>query len=120
MTMKTRCQVCDQWVDVMQITPHGCKKVEDKREEALKLADQLEKPMLVPGQIEVICVDAHKMYAAQLLRSLVKKIEVQERDYNFMKDLAIGTEDALKAAKQKADLLENRLRVITGKELTDE
>ena len=48
------------------------------KEEALKLADELEKPVLVPNQPDMIYIDGHRMYGAQMIRRLVEELDKQK------------------------------------------
>jgi len=45
------------------------------KEEALKLADELEKPVPVPNQPDMIYIDGHRMYGAQIIRRLVEELD---------------------------------------------
>ena len=47
------------------------------KEEALKLADELEKPVSVPNQHDMIYIDGHRMYGAQVIRRLVEELDKQ-------------------------------------------
>jgi hypothetical protein len=58
------------------------------KEEALKLADKLEGLNSCEPVIIKACED--------MIRKLVAKIEVTERDYNFMYSYAIGLENSIK------------------------
>lgn len=104
MTMRSECQFCGQWLDIMQITPHACQKPESLVERLRKRAEIRRQ---IPGRKSVQNGEPDKI--ADLLEEAAAKIEIQERDYNFMKDLAIGAEDALKRAKAKIETLEDLL-----------
>ncbi len=67
------------------------------KEEALKLADMLEEPHLMEGYTDIYRVAPwQNKLGADMIRKLVAKIEVTERDYNFMYSYAIGLENSIK------------------------
>ena len=49
------------------------------KEEALKLADELEKPVPVPNRPDMIYIDGHRMYGAQIIRRLVEELDKKQQ-----------------------------------------
>lgn len=52
-------------------------------------------------QAEVGCYKIELELHKAMIQDLEKVIKIKERDYSFMKDLAIGTEDLLRKAQEK-------------------
>lgn len=58
-------------------------------------------PMLRQQQAEIGCYKLELELHKAMIQDLEKVIKIKERDYNFMKDLAIGTEELLRKAQEK-------------------
>ena len=49
------------------------------KEEALKLADELEKDVRFPDKPDFVYTDVHRMYASQMIRRLVEELDNKQQ-----------------------------------------
>lgn len=69
------------------------------KEEALKLADELEKPVPVPNQPDMIYIDGHRMYGAQMIRRLVEELDKQGKPVAWMPIISFRSDKTLVISK---------------------
>lgn len=87
MTAQTKCEKCGAWVEAFSVAKHICKPSDDL---VYRLRKRAEIRRQIPGRKSVENGEPDRI--ADLLDEAAKKIELLDRDYRFMKDLAIGEE----------------------------
>jgi len=96
MTIYQFCQVCGAPVDAFSVARHKCVPRETGSVDDLvyRLEKRAEIRRQIPGRKSVENGEPDRL--ADLLEEAAKKIKLLDRDYRFMKDLAIGSEDVIK------------------------
>lgn len=96
MTIYQFCQVCGAGVDAFSLSRHKCtpKPTGSVDDLVYRLAKRAEIRRQIPGRRSVENNEPDRI--ADLLEEAAKKIKLLDRDYRFMKDLAIGSEDEIK------------------------
>lgn len=85
------------------------------KEEALKLADELEKPVSVPNQHDMIYIDGHRMYGAQMIRRLVEELENERRKAKAFRQSNQVADTQIKALVEELDKQVKPIGVYDGK-----
>lgn len=111
MTIHTQCERCGQYVDAFNITGHKCFPVTKGSVDDLvyRLEKRAEIRRQIPGRKSVENNEPDRI--ADLLEEAAKKIKLLDRDYRFMKDLAIGSEDEIKKKDDEIAMLKKNLFV---------
>lgn len=91
MTAQTKCEKCGAWVEAFSVARHICRSDDDL---VYRLEKRAEIRRQIPGRKSVENGEPDRI--ADLLDEAAKKIKLLDRDYRFMKDLAIGSEEEIK------------------------
>ena len=95
MTAQTKCEKCGEWVEAFGVR-HVCRPKEDL---VYRLEKRAEIRRQIPGRRSVENNEPHRI--ADLLEEAANKIKLLDRDYRFMKDLAIGEEERAKELEKE-------------------
>lgn len=109
MTIYQYCQVCGSPVDAFSLARHKCVPRETGSVDDLvyRLEKRAEIRRQIPGRKSVENNEPDRI--ADLLEEAAKKIKLLDRDYRFMKDLAIGSEDVIKKQSDEIEMLKKNL-----------
>lgn len=109
MTIYQFCQVCGAGVDAFSLSRHKCVPRETGSVDDLvyRLEKRAEIRRQIPGRKSVENNEPDRI--ADLLEEAAKKIKLLDRDYRFMKDLAIGSEDEIKKKDDEIEMLKKNL-----------
>ena len=110
MTINTQCERCGQYLDAFKVTSHKCfpKAATGSVDDLVyRLEKRAEIRRQIPGRKSVENNEPDRI--ADLLEEAAKKIKLLYRDYRFMKDLAIGSEDVIKEKDKTIKTLETCL-----------
>lgn len=109
MTIYQFCQVCGAPVDAFSLARHKCipKPTGSVDDLVYRLEKRAEIRRQIPGRKSVENKEPDRI--ADLLEEAAKKIKLLDRDYRFMKDLAIGSEDEIKKKDDEIEMLKKNL-----------
>lgn len=107
--MQTKCDKCGQWVEAFSVSQHRCfpPQIASTDDLVYRLEKRAEIRRQIPGRKSVETGEPDRI--ADLLEEAAKKIKLLDRDYRFMKDLAIGSEDVIKQKDESIRILKECL-----------